>query len=318
MGLDWQAVEGQPGKPAVILVHGLGMNRYFWGAPERCRVFGGVVSLSRFLTEPPGPDEEGRVSFGVPASSVLGLADQLSGLGFTVVSWSQREPYGPISPAVAELEELVVMVEGKFSQPRLYLVGHSRGGLIARKYLSGSHTSRVAGLVTICSPHRGSGMARFVRWLKPLGIVLEKIVPAESRGKIAEVSKRLADFFTSTAVEELLPESELIRSLSGPLPERIRALSMGGTDPNFFCLYLRAGLSAPWKSFAYADLIAGVVPRNHLPPELQDGIGDGMVTAESARLERASHYDLHENHLAMAFCDRARNLVVDFLQQEAG
>lgn len=315
---NWKIVEGDPRKPFVILIHGLGMNRYFWGRPENCHAFGGMVSLSRFLTNPPGPDDKSQISFGATDSASEGLGDRLSRAGFTVVSWSQQQPYGPMMTAVAELENIVAELEVKYSDKKFYFLGHSRGGLVARNYLFRNENPNVEGLITICSPHRGSGMARFVRYLKPVGVLLEKTVPAESRWEVAEALKRLADFLTSSAVAELLPDSECIRALNEPLPKHIRALSIGGTDPNLFRLYVRNGSIAPWRSYAYSDLLAKVVPHNHLPDELKDGKGDGMVTAESARSPGAACFDFHANHVGIAFSPRLQEIVLGFLQDAVG
>ncbi|HKM64396.1 MAG TPA: alpha/beta fold hydrolase [Acidisphaera sp.] len=44
--------------------------------------------------------------------------------------------------------------------PRLLLVGHSMGGLVCRAYLRRYGAGRVAGLVTLATPHRGTRIAR--------------------------------------------------------------------------------------------------------------------------------------------------------------
>jgi len=65
----------------------------------------------------------------------------------------------PIEDFAAHLERIVREVTEGSGQPRAILVCHSMGGLIARTYLSTHGTQRVAGLVTLGSPHHGSVLA---------------------------------------------------------------------------------------------------------------------------------------------------------------
>ena len=66
----------------------------------------------------------------------------------------------PIEDFAAHLERIVREVTEASGQPRAILVCHSMGGLIARTYLSTHGAGRVAGLVTLGSPHHGSALAR--------------------------------------------------------------------------------------------------------------------------------------------------------------
>jgi triacylglycerol esterase/lipase EstA (alpha/beta hydrolase family) len=57
----------------------------------------------------------------------------------------------------ARIEEICRMT----GQPKLIIVGHSMGGLVARAYLRDHGTARVARVITLGTPHRGTGLARF-------------------------------------------------------------------------------------------------------------------------------------------------------------
>jgi hypothetical protein len=57
------------------------------------------------------------------------------------------------------LHEEIERVATASSQPRVYLVCHSMGGLAARRYLHDHGAGRVAKLVTIASPHCGTALA---------------------------------------------------------------------------------------------------------------------------------------------------------------
>lgn len=57
----------------------------------------------------------------------------------------------------ARVEEICRMT----GQRKLIIVGHSMGGLVARAYLRDHGAARVARVITLGTPHRGTGLARF-------------------------------------------------------------------------------------------------------------------------------------------------------------
>ena len=59
------------------------------------------------------------------------------------------------------LERAIEQIVEQTGQPRVSLVCHSMGGLVARCYIAGSGANRVDRLVTIGSPHGGSVFAFF-------------------------------------------------------------------------------------------------------------------------------------------------------------
>lgn len=65
----------------------------------------------------------------------------------------------PIETFAAHLDRVVREVTQATGQPRAVLVCHSMGGLAARAYLHAHGTDRVAGLVTLGSPHHGTAIA---------------------------------------------------------------------------------------------------------------------------------------------------------------
>jgi len=54
------------------------------------------------------------------------------------------------------------------SESYFILVGHSRGGLIARKYLEKAYNERIKMLITIGTPHHGSNIARWFKFFQKL------------------------------------------------------------------------------------------------------------------------------------------------------
>jgi len=67
--------------------------------------------------------------------------------------------FAPIESFAEHLDRVVREVTEATGEPRVALVCHSMGGLVARAYLRACGTSRVAALVTIGTPHHGTVLA---------------------------------------------------------------------------------------------------------------------------------------------------------------
>ena len=302
---------GKPEMPVVLLIHGLGMNNYFWMDPEKCFVLGGLTPLTIFLTDTPEkPDNT--ISFGSAEPDIQGLWDCLKDAGFSLASWTQSQPLGPIQVAIDELKTALSTARNKWPDKPVYLVGHSRGGLIAKHFLLEEPVTDIEGIITIASPHSGTGMAKFSRYLKPAGILLEKIIPNKSKVMLAKALGRLSTFLQSPAIEELRPDSKFINSIKKPLPKQMKKLSFGGTSPALFQLSVRLP-SDNYKIIGFPDMLAGAIPSVHLPNELTPGLGDALVTAKSAKLSGSKHYDFPDNHVKAAYDHNIHAIILDFL-----
>jgi len=288
------------------------MNNYFWMNPEQCYVLGGLAPLTMFLGSEREKNDK-NISFGSAAQHIESLWDRLSKAGFSIVSWTQSQPLAPIQIAVNELETTIENIRDQWPGRKIYLVGHSRGGLIARQFLSGKTDGDIAGLVTICSPHSGTGIAKFQRYLKPAGTLLEKILPQNAKRTLPKALNRLAIFLQSPAIAELEPESEFMAGLKKGLPRQMPTLSIGGTNPVLFHMYLKLP-RGNHKEIKFPELFVGSVPSGHMPKELIPGLGDGLVTAESANLGSGNHYNFSDNHVKTAFDKNIQALILDFLQ----
>ena len=296
--------------PVILLIHGLGMNNYFWVDPEKCFVLGGLAPLTIFLTE--GVEKaKNTISFGSVNPHIEGLWHCLKKAGFSLASWAQSQPLGPIQVAIDELKKAHATVRNKWPGKSIYLIGHSRGGLIARRFLLEENPADIEGLITICSPHSGSGMAKFSRYLKPAGVLLEKIIPGKSKATLTKALGRLSVFLQSPAIAELTPDSKFMASMQHPLPKEIRTLSFGGTSPALFQLIVRLP-GENHKVVKFPDLLAGVIPAGYLPRELTPGLGDALVSAASAKLAGGNHYNFPDNHVKAAYDYKIHSIILDF------
>ena len=87
------------------------------------------------------------------------LRRRLEAAGWTVATISLEPVYASIDDYVEPLARRIDAVLAQTGSDRLLLVGHSMGGLVARRYLQRCGSVRVARLVTLGTPHQGSQLA---------------------------------------------------------------------------------------------------------------------------------------------------------------
>lgn len=302
---------GKEEMPVVVLIHGLGMNNYFWVDPQKCFVLGGLAPLTIFLTDLVEANGS-NISFGFLDPNLQGLWKYLEMAGFSLASWTQSQPLGPIQVAIDELKTALGKVRRQWPGKTIHLIGHSRGGLIARGFLLEGTAPDIGTLVTICSPHSGTGMAKFSRYLKPAGKLLEKVIPARSKITLARALSRLSTFLQSPAIEELAPDSEFLAALQKKLPDEMGKLSFGGTSPALFQLIVQLP-GENRKVVRFPDMFGAVIPASHLPVEITPGQGDALVSAASAELPGCRHYNFPDNHVKAAYDQRIHQRILNFL-----
>jgi pimeloyl-ACP methyl ester carboxylesterase len=334
MKLDTTVIKGDPDRPAAIFIHGLGMEKRIWESPDESRVLGGSFPIGLFINKEPGPEtreaaEQQETGKGLFLSDrVRNLTTLFHSLGEqknTVITWSQKRPSSGIEIAVSELREVIAMYQG-YCKAGIILIGHSRGGLVARKYLA-LGDARVKAMITLATPHRGSKMAQWVEYISHLTSLIAPLLPDSEKGTAAYAVKRVIDFLGSKAVKELLPDSRFFRSLDDERTGQVYYLSVGGNHPTLFSVYRRRiervrdkdgarPILRPWKVFSVPDILEKVIPPRLLPDELKEGKGDGFVSAESSRIPWADeHYDFALNHAAILFDKRVKKTVVDALNR---
>ena len=302
MTLDIEFYQGKRHLPAVVFIHGLGMDKTLWTSICDARIAGGLLPFSLLLKEKPQEIKLSRPPLIKPepvttGNSPLYLSTSYHDLreeGYSVIAWSQRRPVGPVSVAIDELYQVIEFISS-LTDRGVILIGHSRGGLVARRYVEIHGIKRICGIITIATPHRGSTMAEWVRYLSTATAALNPLLRYLPEGKASRTLKRINDFFKSEAIKELLPESSFIKSLR-PV-KGIKFFSVAGTDPHLFSLYrwdtgkanndfiLRAE-----EIFSFPESLIPLIPERHIPPEWRSGSGDGLVSLESARFEDCGEF----------------------------
>jgi pimeloyl-ACP methyl ester carboxylesterase len=290
MKLETIYYEGNADKPAIIFIHGLGMDKDIWVNPCNSRILGGMFPLKILLNKRPSEKQR---------DNRQTLFDDLSHKGYPVITWSQRRPASPINSVVSELME-IVKIAYKMTKAGVILIGHSRGGLIGRKYLSREDRS-IRALITVSTPHKGSSVARVANYLSPVVSILDPIFPIGDKGTRSFAIKRIFEFLRSRALRELLPGSRFFESMKDGPFDWVYYISVGGTKPTLFHFH----------NFSFPDVFEKVIPENVYPEELKKGRGDGLVSAESSKIPWShEHYNFELNHAEILFDEDVRATLV--------
>jgi pimeloyl-ACP methyl ester carboxylesterase len=319
MALDIHIHKGKKKKPAVILIHGLGMDKDIWLNPLSTKIFAKNVPLKVFATTKPKPRvslKGTKITLGKYPEDVRHVWNSLEVEGFNLVCWSQKRPVGPIITAVKELAYIIRETELFFPKTPIALVGHSRGGLIARKFMERKNPV-IKALVTISTPHAGSSIATLGKYLKPLSRSLKSILPENTHTIISETIKNVYNLLEGKALQELLPGAAFLKNLKDSYQKDVRYVSLGGTRPRLFTIYVwrKSGKKIyPGPLLSVPDSLFKLFPHSLIPDEIAPGKGDGLVSAKSSVLPWASrHCNLPVNHLSILWNKAAINRIMNTL-----
>lgn len=279
---EWESADilrGGKGMPWVVFIHGLGVDKRMWSAPDDSRILGGLFPLKSIVRT---------------KGELQTLYHDLAQAGFTTLAFSFRRPSGSIEEAAAALGILLDRV--KTGNPGgVVLVGHSRGGLIARKYLE-RHDSIIKGFVSIAGPHKGTTLARWAVIARPAAALVKAVQPDNWQSGAGTATRRIISFIESPAVAELLPDSGFFSGLKPPAAN-CPSISAGGTDPRLFS----------FMGTGFPELLGKVMPGWAVPDEIKRGSGDGLVSAKSAVYPYGrEHLDFPVNHAEAVFDGEVR------------
>jgi pimeloyl-ACP methyl ester carboxylesterase len=304
MKLDLTIHEGDAGKPVVVFIHGFAVDKEIWLHPLETKVFAKNIPLKYLSARRPAPRTRQKklISTGVIPGKIDGLWSRLGKEGYTLVCWSQQRPVGPIDIAVEELGNVMKQIEKQFPAGPVAFIGHSRGGLVARKFME-IRNPRIKALITIASPHAGSSLSKIGKYLTPLHGVIKNILPEETHGTVARTLKRIRDLIEGNALKELEPGSDFFSRLKDTPSEDIAYISFGGEKTELVNLYRwvkREGKMHPRRLLTIPDSLLKFIPSSAIPEEITPGKGDIMVAARSSVLPWASeHHNLKANHFTI-------------------
>lgn len=290
------------GKPWIVLIHGLGMSAGSWIDPCGERLAGGNLSFDLVLTDldhPPFPGRAAARLGGFYASTPLRLLphlyapfwEVLAREGWGLAAWSQ--PAGaPVQEAVIQLTRILECLP---AGERVVLIGHSRGGLIARRFLQLKLEGwrKVRGVVFLGCPHGGTRIAALAGLLEKFMPQAEKFLtgwlkPSFSAGLLSRISSLLRVYLHRTDIIELAPESPMISEMGNreddERPPGLPYYNYAGCRTTFIRLYRREAESPEPPVFSLLDDLEKLLPQRLLVPEIRQGQGDGQVTLESAHL----------------------------------
>lgn len=270
------------------------MDKNIWVDPCKSRILGGMFPLTVLL----------KATVLGESRPIQTLFHDMRDRHYPVIAWSQRRQSADIESIIPELAVTVEIARG-MSDIGAVLVGHSRGGLIGRKYLTRSDTP-VRGLVTISTPHQGSSVARVARYVAPLAALLRPLIPEHDKNLLIRALKRISDFLRSRALQELLPESEFFRTLDDSPRDGVCYISAGGTNPTLFKL----------SHVSFPGVFERIIPHNLYPVEMRAGEGDGLVSTESSKIPWADeHHAFPCNHAMILFDEDARSVLLNAIER---
>jgi pimeloyl-ACP methyl ester carboxylesterase len=340
----------QARKPVVILLHGLGGDRNDWMNPFQDRNWPynhqqapeerdmGVHDKPPLLKLPgletqyffsPRLQSNAR---GADGSDDRSWWHSLVGAGFPVFTYSQVSALmmpldkGPVGQFKALMETLQrdVLSDPAYQSRPVVILGHSRGGLIGRAYLGDADVKAdragrfptVKGLITLSSPHQGSQMALVDDMVIDIVDKIQKIVPKDVGDEVFNTLKKKVDDYVGAYGDEIEPGSPLYRALEAQEPIRagVRCISVGGTSPRLFRLYLwtfTADSNLPkkdadgkakfhWRAAPIEAKGASPIP-DGLPlhllgvdlDEILPGRGDGLTADKRCHFPASFHAEEH-------------------------
>ncbi|UCC66309.1 MAG: alpha/beta fold hydrolase [Deltaproteobacteria bacterium] len=325
---------GNPSRPLLILVHGLGVTERTWTDPYLERMGRGRIPFDYLLVDLKHTplfrwnDRPRAFTTSTPwhflPNRPKSFWEDLAEKGYNLLTWSQKDPNGPINTAVEELKEVWEEARKIFGEKRVIFLCHSRGGLIVREYLRKYERYRegVAAAIFLATPHYGSRIADIAEIMGRFVTSLEKLLPHVVREEVRRVYNQWMDTFRTGAVEELRPHSSFILTLreweKKELGMRYVNLLGVSTCVNKIYRIVRENPFEVKEVFSLLDPSPQPPFPSLLPDEWVDGQGDGLVARARGKLTWLPPRDQREfslNHASILIDSRVRELVLERLEE---
>jgi pimeloyl-ACP methyl ester carboxylesterase len=298
----------------IILVHGHAVSKKIWTDPYQETIGPGLLSFDLALadwTHPPAlpwffDEDSPPLSFSTPLRLVVNrpapLWDELRERGYHLLTWTQREPNGPLQFAVDEVAVIMRLARALFGQAPMVCVGFSRGGLVVRKYIQdyGIAFPELRKVIFLSTPHHGSKIATAADLLGDLGGGVPRIThslteavrragfagPQSALDRVCSLVSQVIRFLEGDAIAEMKPTSALIQQLEQrEAIERtsgIPYVNLVGVSNTYTKLYI---VHDKGQAFTEVASFLDLIPDFLVPAELDDGQGDGLVAVQRARLD---------------------------------
>jgi hypothetical protein len=330
--IDFDVANGDLNKPLVLLLHGDAPDPDGTRTPKDDMVNPGVSGFNHNFGGPFESDRDlgwswyphvGPYSFVLDAlKDVKSWRQILQEKGYRTAAYSQVDPHGYLAGPVAQLTEVISYLRSTYPDARIVLLAHSRGGLVARKFLkenasNPSLVGAITGVITLHSPHHGSSLASAAVAVNNAIHSLESVQPG-----VAPALEWLRNVVNYPRFQQMIPPSapggeflSVLQAYEKAWPG-VAYATFGGTSVLFSRLlnwmYTAAGAIPQWHWPPYHLVItqpeapsASPVANGQLCasvlgslPELTNGVGDLLTTDNTARLPFATHHTNPLNHAA--------------------
>lgn len=256
------------GQPPVILVHGLNGNMTVW----QNRPQGELPAVQSRATHPTPPPLIPRLATTVSPfapEGPNGLWEALETAGFAGLSWQQNDGRGPLPGKTDhELAAVVDFARQTYNADKVFLVGHSRGGLVTRAYLAQpGAAAKVAVQIAIGTPHYGMRLASVPEQLE--GAISSALLNTLGLpGKIAAwavtpLIQRLLNDFTA----QFIGDFDFI-AWKQPRNRRLLDLMVASYHPAVRYVSIAGVNPYQWDMRIYHHTAASYLPRG-FPPRFQ-------------------------------------------------
>jgi pimeloyl-ACP methyl ester carboxylesterase len=357
--IETNAIPSNIDQPLTILLHGYLSSKWLWIDP-----YFGTFGWLRAHQQDPAPRDHGwhstplpshmRIGYDIGLSPLInpeGLFNYLQRHDFEILTYSQIDPTGNIDTSAKELSLLLDKIKIIYGERPLVLIGHSRGGLIIRRYMDLMNNYQIKKVITLATPHKGTYFSSFHLLKQPVIDVLnqptvKKIWDFQERRKIKDIN-----------ISQMAPNSDFITNLNDLAKNpSIEYISVAGNSPVYTHLYLWSGKRKPLTNLlkifslphvkkdsfeeeeksahqekanyqkakersqthqyhwiTYPQKIFSIFePRKY--PEFTDG--DGIVSTKSAILDGATRtYTINANHEELAVCKKIKKLILKELKK---